>query len=143
MRHTSLSTLIAIVFFLTPVLNAQANESSSNPNQLFTSDLVAWTAMQTPKPIPGMSPQPGADANAPSAHPGPREQAPAPSQPTAFAGTIRKEGATYVLRTSDKWFYDLDDQDAAAPYENQPVAVVGTLNLSGDLIHIHKIEPRY
>ena len=58
-----------------------------------------------------------------------------------FTGRITKEGKSYVLRISDQWFYDLDDQRQAEQYLNQRVSVTGTLNSSGDLIHIHLIQP--
>jgi Protein of unknown function (DUF5818) len=109
-------------------------------DQLFTSDLISWTEMQSPDPVDNSgqrSPQQNAAART---NPAPENQQPqGPTQ--IFTGTITKEGNSYVLRTSDKWFYDLDDQSEAEQYLNQRVAVTGSLNESGDLIHVHLIQP--
>lgn len=103
---------------------------------IFSSDLVAWSQMQAPQPA---QQQPQQQTKAQVTPPTPPQHS--EPQPQTFAGTIQKEGESYVLRTSDKWFYDLDDQDKAESYENQKVGVVGTLNPAGDLIHVQDILP--
>jgi Protein of unknown function (DUF5818) len=133
----------AIVFIAISAASAQSNlsrsESELPANPLFTSDLVGWTEMQMPKPAQSVSPEPPDKTASDQANTSDDRQA--NSQVQTFAGTIVEEGNTYILRTSDKWSYDLDDQATAAQYLNQRVAITGTLNASGDLIHIHDIQP--
>jgi Protein of unknown function (DUF5818) len=124
--------------------HAQSTVSSGTSipkrDQLFTSDLISWTEMQSPDPVDDSGQRsPQQNSTAPT-NPAPENQQPqGPTQ--IFTGTITKEGNSYVLRTSDKWFYDLDDQSEAEQYLNQRVAVTGSLNESGDLIHVHLIQP--
>jgi len=125
--------LIALVLCLFG-LAAAGQEPGPAKGTIFSSDLVAWTQMQAPQPAQQQQ-QTKAQVT-PPVQPQHSE-----SQPQKFAGTIQKDGESYVLRTSDKWFYDLDDQDKAEPYENQKVGVVGTLNPAGDLIHVQEIQP--
>lgn len=130
-------TLIIVLLVTFKAAYAQSNQSSPEwiQNPLFTSDLILWTETQNPQPVPAGPPERD------------RSNQPVVTNPPdaaglqTFAGVIRKEGNTYVLRTSDKWYYDLDDQDTAAQYENRQVAVKGRLNLSGDLIRVHNIVP--
>ena len=119
--------------------NAQSGVSGSTStpdhSQLFTSDLVSWTGMQSPDPVNNSGQKDPQQNSSESMN----QQHEAPLQ--TFTGMITKEGASYVLRISDKWFYDLDDQNEAAQYLDRRVAVTGTLNSSGDLIHVRLIQP--
>jgi hypothetical protein len=120
-------------------------------------DLVAWTMMQSPKPIP---PAPGQTPTTPeptpetpsvdrpsSSQPSPSgEQAQSPgeqAQPAAqtFTGTISKEAGSYVLKVSDTSSYKLDDQAQAKQYEGQRVRVIGSLDSGINLIKVQRIEP--
>jgi Protein of unknown function (DUF5818) len=112
-----------------PVIPVTGNDA------LFTSDLIVWTHMQTPQPAQQQAP--------PAQEKQPKAEPQAEARPQSFSGTIVKEGNSYVLRTSDQWFYDLDDQQKAELYENQRVGVVGTLNPGGDLIHVREIQPAH
>jgi Protein of unknown function (DUF5818) len=127
---------LTFILFVSSAGKIQSQETTRTPrlqrDQLFTSDLISWTDMQSPDPVPASS-----SGSNPSQNTSVDKQK-TPVQ--TFAGVIDKEGNTYVLRTSSKWFYDLDDQGLAAQYLNQRVAVVGTLNVSGDLIHVQLIR---
>jgi len=139
MRSALMATIAFSCLTGLPAFGQSALPTSSPDmpdNGLFTSDLVAWTVLQAPQPLAG--PTSNSNPSSPPAQPGQKEVEP---QPQTFTGTIQKDGATYVLRTSDRWYYELDDQSAAAPWEDRRVSVVGTLNVSGDLIHIHSIAP--
>jgi hypothetical protein len=116
-------------------------QSTATPNrdQLFTSDLISWTEMQSPDPVDNSGQRSPQQNSAIPVNPTQNKQPERPTQ--TFTGTITKEGNSYVLRISDKWFYDLDDQSEAEQYLNQRVAVTGSLNESGDLIHVHLIQP--
>jgi Protein of unknown function (DUF5818) len=133
--------MAALSGFLLWGLAAHA-QSTSTPkrDQLFTSDLISWTEMQSPDPVDNSGQKSPQQNSAVPASPTPDNRR--PERPTqTFTGTISKEGNSYVLRISDKWFYDLDDQSEAEQYLNQRVAVTGSLNESGDLIHVHLIQP--
>jgi len=137
--RSALVTTIAFSCLFGLAAHGQSSVHASAPDSpdsdLFSSDLVVWTGLQAPRPV--AAPAGNSNAAQPNS-PGQKEVEP---QAQTFTGTIQKEGSTYVLRTSDKWYYELDDQSAAAPWEDRRVSVMGTLNVSGDLIHIHSIAP--
>lgn len=136
--RSALITTIAFSCVFGLAAYAQSSSPDTPENDLFSSDLVAWTVLQAPQPLAAAG---NANPNSNPAQPNSPGQKEVEQQPQTFTGTIQKEGATYVLRTSDKWYYELDDQSAAAQWEDRRVSVMGTLNLSGDLIHIHSIAP--
>jgi outer membrane biosynthesis protein TonB len=130
--------------------------------QVLGPQLIAWSEMQEPKPLqqsPSQAPTPEPrPETAPPQQPTPSQPEQKPTQPPSasqspdqdqhaqpaaqtFTGTINKEGGTYVLKVSDTSSYKLDDQDQAKQYEGQRVRVFGTLESSGDLIRVQKIEP--
>jgi uncharacterized protein YdeI (BOF family) len=67
-----------------------------------------------------------------------------PSQPMAakaFSGKIVKEGDTLVLKdTTTNMTYQLDDQQKAKQYVGKQVKVTGSLDSSGNTIHVENIE---
>lgn len=135
--------LPALLAFGTSFVAAQ--ESIAPAGDAPSYDLVAWSFMQTPDPIPQQSP-------APNAQPQPQQT---PSQPTqseaassqsdtaiqALVGTISKEGGSYVLKVSDTTSYKLDDQKQAKQFEGKKVRVSGIVDMNLDLVHVQKIEP--
>lgn len=115
------------------------------PEDLLASsaELIAWSYLQKPKPVP--EPLPPPDKGVPQ--PDPQTQQPpapqAPSQPVAtqtFTGKILKDGDKYVLKVSSSTTYQLDEQSGAKQYEDKDVKVVGTLDAGGNTIHVTKIE---
>lgn len=146
----SIGTLLV---FSTVLVAAQGVRNT----KLFTSDLVAWSAMQqptapeqkhtrqqpTPEPAPETKP-----AQNPTAQPGTGQSsaASAGSQGQAattgtFTGTVSKEPDGYTLKVSVSTSYKLDNQQEALQYDGQRVRVTGTLDPSINLIHVDKIEP--
>jgi hypothetical protein len=110
--------------------------------------LIAWTQFQTPQPVQQPKPQPvplperepeqQPDQPPSQASPsGPSE--PQPSSQT-LEGVIVKDSRAYVLKTTDKLVYQLDDQEKAKPFEGKKVKVTGTLAADGKLIHVQTIE---
>jgi hypothetical protein len=81
-------------------------------------------------------PQPNPDAQQPTPAP-PGQQVP---KSTSFAGTIVKDGSSFVLRDSSGTVYQLDAQDKAQPFEGKPVKVTGLLEETAKLIHVEAIE---
>lgn len=145
MRYVFYLLLIGASFNFATV--AQQNETSGQ-------DLVAWTMMQSPKPIPaapGQAPKtpepmpetPTVDRPT-SAVSGSQAQNPGEqAQPAAqtFTGTISKEAGSYVLKVSDTSSYKLNDQAQAKQYEGQRVRVIGSLDSGMNLIKVQRIEP--
>jgi len=138
-----------------------AQTTMTNKGQNSGQDLVAWTPMQTPKPIPAAPGKaPATPEPAPETPPVDRPTSAQPSQPNeptgsqgqspgeqaqpaaqTFTGTISKEADSYVLKVSDTSSYKLDDQDRARQYEGQRVRVIGRLDMGSNLIKVQRIEP--
>lgn len=107
------------------------------------SELIVWSSMQKPKPVP--EPLPPPDKGVPQPDPQ-TQQPPAPQAPSdqvssqTFTGKIMKDGDKYVLKVSSTTTYQLDEQSGAKEYENKDVKVVGTLDAGSNTIHVTKIE---
>lgn len=149
------------LFVLVPFLVGQQDQSNLAPipgaQDLAGSDLIAWSGMQSPKPVPPSGQQPlGPDPQAetqPQRNPTPSpESAPekiaAPAQssnqnqtPAArtFLGTISKQSDAYVLKT-EATSYQLDAQDKAKQFDGQKVRVIGILHPSGQSIQVQSIQ---
>ena len=140
----TLTCIAAVVLAVVPSL-------AQNQEPMYSGeDLVAWSQMQTPHPVPQTSPRPE-----PVPDPSPETPAPQPSaspqspaaQPQAepaaqtFSGTIIRDGGRYVLKVAGTTSYQLDDQEKAKSYAGQKVRVIGSLDTDGSLIHVTKIEP--
>jgi len=153
MNCWSIFSIGTFLVFSTALVAAQ---DARNP-KLFSSDLVAWSAMQqptapeqkqtrqqpTPEPTPETKP-----AQNPTAGPGTGQSsaAAAGSQGQAatagtFTGTVSKEPDGFTLKVSESTSYKLDNQQEVQQYEGRRVRVTGTLDPSINLIHVDKIEP--
>jgi hypothetical protein len=142
-RRTSL--LAGLLLGLTPLLLGQELQNQAVPRfpgDVLTSQLVAWTQMQKPKPVP--EPLPPPDKGVPE----PDRQTTPPARPQAlqqtpaetFTGKIVKDGGKYVLKVSSNTTYQLEEQSSLEKYKDQDVRIVGTLDASGNTIRIVKIE---
>jgi len=149
------------VFVIGAVSALFAQTTMTSKAQNTGRDLVAWTPMQTPKPIPAAPGQtPATPEPTPETPPVDRPTSAQPSQPSepigsqaesrgeqaqpaaqTFTGTISKEADSYVLKVSDTSSYKLDDQDQAKQYEGQRVRVIGNLDMGTNLIKVQRIEP--
>jgi hypothetical protein len=146
-RETRL--LAALVFALGTVLLTSAQDSRTQPNPVLPPDilgpqLIAWSQLQKPEPVPQPLPPPDRPVQQPDQH---AEQQPAnpqaqPQPPAAqtFTGTIVKDGSRYILKVSSKNVYQLDDQEKVQPYEGKQVKIQGTLDANGNSLHITSIE---
>jgi len=133
---------------------AAAQESIAPAGDTPSYDLIAWSWMQTPEPIPQQSPAPDAQPQAQQTPSEPAEpgQNSSSAQPDAassqsdtaiqsLVGTISKDGDSYVLKVSDTASYKLDDQKQAKRFEGQKVRVSGIVDMNLDLVRVQKIEP--
>jgi Protein of unknown function (DUF5818) len=110
-----------------------------------TITILAFTAVLTAMTIPAALAQ-----QSPQATPDPQQQA-QPQTPDSetglpatiqtFQGTISRSQGQYVLNSASGAIYQLDDQKRAKEYAGKSVKVTGTLDASGDVIHVSSIEP--
>ena len=132
-----------------------ARPAPSTGDGILGPQLIAWSEMQKPQPVPQRpEPVPVPNSNAdkqagpteetPKQQPAPDTKAPAQEKqgPAAqtLSGTVIKLGNKYVLKTTDKQTYELDDQDKAREYEGKQVKIVGSLDRTTNMIHITSIE---
>ncbi len=146
-RRTSL--LAALVFLSATLPSALTQDLRGQPSPVLPSDilgpqLVAWSQLQKPQPVPQPLPPPDRPMQQqPDQQPAQSVSPPAPPQPPAaqtFTGTIVKDGTRYVLKVSTNSVYQLDDQERAKQYEGKQVKIAGTLNATGNSLHITSIE---
>jgi len=156
MKHWTMLVTIALLF--SGVSLAQERDSRPAPRPgdgILGPQLIAWSEMQKPLPVPQRpEPVPVPDSNAdkqagptedtPKQQPAPDTKAPAQEKqgPAAqtLSGTVIKLGDKYVLKTTDKQTYELDDQDKAREYEGKQVKIIGSLDRTTNMIHITSIE---
>jgi len=139
-KRASLSLTAAMISLSSTVWAQSSNREPSNPalpGDILGPQLVAWSQMQTPHPVP--QPLPGAER--------PDPQTPTPTNPQAeqaasqsFTGTIKKDAGMYVLKTSDSGVYHIDDQARAKTYEGRRVKISGTLDPKTNMLHLETIE---
>jgi hypothetical protein len=158
------SLLIIATMALIGLASAQEDPSA---NQLFSSDLIAWSGMQQPQAPeqPGQQTAPShsaqasssqnssspADQQQPQSNSNSADSQAADSQaadsqnqaPTAtsFTGTISKEADGFVLKVSETTSYKLDAQRQVEQYDGQRVRVTGTIETGVNVIHVDRIEP--
>ena len=156
MKHWTMLVTIALLF--SGVSLAQERVARPAPRTgdgILGPQLIAWSEMQQPQPVPQRpEPVPVPDSNAdkqagptddtPKQQPAPDTRAPAQERegPAAqtLSGTVIKLGDKYVLKTTDKQTYELDDQNKAREYEGKQVKIVGSLDRTTNMIRITSIE---
>ena len=149
MKHWTMPVAIALLFSgVSPAQELAARPAPSTGDGILGLQLIAWSEMQKPQPVPQRpQPVPVPDSNT-DKQAGPTEDT--PQQPPAqekqgpaaqtLTGTVIKLGSKYVLKTTDKQTYELDDQDKAREYEGKQVKIIGSLDRTTNMIHITSIE---
>ena len=149
MKHWTMLVTIALLFSGVSLgQQLPARPAPSTGDGILGPQLIAWSEMQKPKPVPQRpQPVPVPDSNAdkqegpteptPQQQPAQEKQGPAAQ---TLSGTVIKLGNKYVLKTTDKQTYELDDQDRAREYEGKQVKIVGSLDRTTNMIHITSIE---
>jgi hypothetical protein len=139
------SPLAALVFLMVTLPLMFAQDPQTQPSPALPSDtlgpqLIAWSQLQKPQPVPQLMLQPDRPVQQPD---GQRANPPAkqeqPAAPT-FKGTIVKNGTRYVLKVSSNSAYQIDDQDGPKQYESKQVKIAGNLDADGKSLHITGIE---
>jgi hypothetical protein len=156
MKHWTMLVTIALLFSgVSLAQELAARPAPRTGDGILGPRLIAWSEMQKPQPVPQRpEPVPVPDSNADKQE-GPTEDTPqqqpaqdakAPAQEKqgpavqTLTGTVIKLGDKYVLKTTDKQTYELDDQDRAREYEGKQVKIVGSLDRTTNMIHITSIE---
>jgi uncharacterized protein DUF5818 len=109
-------------------------------------ELIAWSSVQKPQPTPQPLPPPDTPVPQPDPQAGssqkPSENQSQPQAPTAqsFVGKIVREGGTVVLKVAKNTTYQLEGAGDTTQYENRNVKIEGSLNASGNTIHVVRIE---
>ena len=152
-REMMLATLVLSIALPTAMAQTSQKPNTPNtpngPNGHAGTELIAWTQVQKPEPVPSPQPVPLREQQ-----PAPRPETQPPNQPAsehqydaqkepatqAFSGTIMKAGDTYVLKTADNMTYQLDDQQRARKFEGKQVQVTGTLDTDSTMIKVQEIK---
>ena len=146
MKRTTLK-LAVLGLSLSPLLvSAQDSQQAQHNDGRLGTELIAWTQMQKPEPVPSPHPVPLPDQ--PQQPPDAQKPASGSQQDDmqkqnaaqSFMGTIVKAGDKYVLKTADSATYQLDDQDRAKAYEGKQVQVTGTLDTKSGTIHVQDMK---
>jgi hypothetical protein len=105
----------------------QPEPAPALPSGVLGPDLIAWSQMQTPRPVPQPLP--------PDQNPRAQQQATA----EVFAGMIVKIDARYVLKMQSGITYRLD-QANMGQYEGKQVRLAGNLDANRNQLHVITIE---
>ncbi len=137
-RMTGLLT--ALLLGISAAAFAQKPQPPQSPDDVASQQLIAWTWMQKPQPMP----LPPRDTPIPQADPQAQQsadpQAQAQKTTQTFTGKIVKNGSLYVLKVAGIASYQLDQQSGLAQYENQEVKVTGSLDADSNTIRVVKME---
>ena len=144
-RETSLLATLILLLGTVPPMSAQDLQgqlSPALPSDILGPQLIAWSQLQKPQPVPQPLPPPDRPISQPDQQTQPTNPLAQELQPVAqtFKGTIVKDGSRYVLKVSSNSEYQLDDQEKAKQYEGKQVKIGGTLDANGSSLHIFSIE---
>lgn len=136
--YRALSLFTGTLLVVAPFLSGQEPHNQARPGSpedtLSERQLIVWTWMQQPQPLPA------ADKINPSANQRPSRVVYPQEGKQVFTGKIARGGAGIFLKTSNGDAFPLDWQDDARPYEGKDVRISGTLDPSDHSIHIVWIE---
>ena len=148
-RALSLATLV-LCLALIHMARAQNSQKPKHPQPQNGTELIAWTQLQQPRPVlsfqepvqpPGRQPDPTPDTR-PQNQPATGGQDNAQKEPAvqSFTGTVFQAEGKYVLKTTDKATYQLDDQELAGKFVGKQVLVTGNLITGTNLIKVQDIK---
>ena len=142
-------TAMLLVFFWSsgfPVL-AQQPKSLQTPEDAFTTrELIAWSHLQAPQPVP--QPLPPREGQVPQPAQPQDQQPTSPADPhtqqepvQAFSGIILNDSSRYLLIVVNTATYQLDPHDGLRAYENRTVKILGSFDPGAQSIKILRIDP--
>lgn len=128
--------------FTIPLCAQEASHAQASQNIPAPRQLIAWSNLQKPHPVPQPLPPP----DTPVPPPDQSNRAPKPADPQTqqtptqtFVGKISKDGNGYVLKVTSDTEYKLAGVDASR-YDDKNVKVTGQLEQGTKTIHVASIE---
>jgi hypothetical protein len=108
----------------------QSQPSPALPSDILGPQLIAWSQLQKPQPVPQSLPPADRPISQPAQQTQPANPPAQEQQPVArtFKGTIVKDGSRYAPKVSSDSAYQLDDQEKAKQYESRQVKIGGALD---------------
>lgn len=130
-----------LVLFSSIGLGQQANQQPDPavPDNAVGRQLILWSEVQRPQPIPQVSSRVNPEPLAIQQY----EQPTASEQASvrAFTGTVIKNVDKYVLELADSSaVFQIDDQEKARQFEGKQVRVAGSLALETKMLYVASIE---
>ena len=139
-RALSLATLV-LCLALIHMARAQNSQKPKHPNPENGTELIAWTQLQEPRPMPsadGLT-VPGRQTDGITSLVGTTNDF--SIQPVqSFSGAVVSADGEYLLKVADGINYYLDDQELGKKFEGKDVQVTGNLVPGSDLIKVQKIK---
>ena len=139
-RALSLATLV-LCLALIHMARAQNSQKPKHPSPENGTELIAWTQLQEPRPIPsadGLT-VPGRQTDGITPVIGMTNDF--SIQPVqSFSGAVISAGGEYLLKMADGVNYYLDDQELGKEFEGKDVRVTGNLIPGSDLIKVQEIK---
>lgn len=139
-RALSLATLV-LCLALIHMARAQNSQKPKHPSPENGTELIAWTQLQEPRPIPsadGLT-VPGRQTDGITPVIGMTNDF--SIQPVqSFSGAVISADGEYLLKMADGVNYYLDDQELGKEFEGKDVRVTGNLIPGSDLIKVQEIK---
>jgi hypothetical protein len=143
------SQLVSVLCLLlgAPVVTGQVTQSASVPPlQILGPELIAWSYLQQPQPVPqsftdrtwDRNPQPVQDGSI-QRSPGDRFAEQHHSAVRSFTGLIEVIDGHGLLKLANNTALQLDDAEKARQYEGRQVNIAGTLDESSGKLHVISI----
>ena len=128
---------LGLIWFLATAPLAFSQDGSAQPCPEVTPgtvgcQLVAWSHLQDPVPLPNPEAKPDQQPE--------QSQTQPQSAMQKITGIIVRVGDKYVLKAGGTTTYQLDDQEKAKRYQDQQVTVFGSLDTATNTIHVESIQ---
>ena len=141
------TTLLILGLVLFPMGAIAQQSSPQTPEDAYTSrELIAWSQLQNPQPVP--QPLPPKDKQIPQPEQPQYEQPTSPAGPNnqeqpiqSYTGIVFKDANQYLLVLANRTTYRLPASGDLRQYENRKVMVLGTVSSDAQLIRVQRIDP--
>ncbi len=142
-RESNILLVLAFSLVLAPLAFTQDRSPQPCPDvtaQTLGCELVAWSHLQEPVPLPEPDARPAPPDQQPDPQQSPSSQSRPPAPKQSITGIVVKQDDKYVLRAGDNTTYQLDDQNRAMQFQDKQVKIVGKLDVDSNTLHIESIE---
>ena len=134
--RTSMCVVSLLVFSsFAHAQNSIAQPAPASPASVLGPQLIAWSELQKPQPIPHFvqPAQPDSSVRV-------QQSAEPQRRPIQSSGTIAKDGKTCILKISGADSLQIEDVEQARPYEGKQVAITGSLDQKTNSLQVTSIE---